>query len=116
MPIVATLQELDESQLIRILTEPKNALTRQYERMFEMENAAIEFREEALRAVARRAMDRKTGARGLRSILEGCLLDTMYELPSMEGVAKVVVDEGVVSGDTTPLMIYEGDVKQVASE
>ena len=116
MPIVATLQELDESQLIRILTEPKNALTKQYERMFDMESTAIEFRDEALRAVARRAMERKTGARGLRSILEGCLLDTMYELPSMEDVAKVVVDEGVVSGDTPPLMIYEGDVKQVASE
>ena len=104
------------TQLIRILTEPKNALTRQYERMFEMESTAIEFRDEALRAVARRAMERKTGARGLRSILEGCLLDTMYELPSMEDVAKVVVDEGVVSGDAAPLMIYEGDVKQVASE
>ena len=116
MPIVATLQELDEEQLIRILTEPKNALTRQYERMFEMERTAIEFRVEALKAVARRAMERKTGARGLRSILEGCLLDTMYELPSMGDVAKVVVDEGVVSGDTAPLMIYEGDVKQVASE
>ncbi len=116
MPIVATLQELDEAQLIRILTEPKNALTRQYERMFEMESTAIEFRDEALRAVARRAMERKTGARGLRSILEGCLLDTMYELPSMEDVTKVVVDAGVVSGDTPPLMIYEGDVKQVASE
>jgi len=94
---------------VQILTEPKNAITKQYERMFAMEGAEVEFREDALRAVARKAMDRKTGARGLRSILEHVLLDTMYDLPSMEGVHKVVVDEAAIKGETRPLIIYEGD-------
>ena len=116
LPVVATLQELDESQLVRILTEPKNAITKQYSKMFEMEGAELEFREDALRAVARKAMERKTGARGLRSILEHHLLDTMYDLPSMEDVAKVVVDEAAIQGESKPLVIYEGDKQAVASD
>ncbi|NIN39327.1 MAG: ATP-dependent Clp protease ATP-binding subunit ClpX, partial [Gammaproteobacteria bacterium] len=114
LPILATLDELDESQLVQILTEPKNALTKQYKRLFEMEGAEIEFRADALTAVARRAMERKTGARGLRSIVENVLLDTMYELPSMENVVKVVIDEGVIKGESEPLIIYEGDRQRAA--
>ncbi|MGR6035275.1 MAG: ATP-dependent Clp protease ATP-binding subunit ClpX [Candidatus Nitrosoglobus sp.] len=107
MPVIATLDELDEAALIRILTEPKNALTKQFSRLFEMENCKVEFREDALRAVAAKAMERKTGARGLRSILENVLLDTMYDLPSMDHVSKVVIDESVVNGEAEPLLIYE---------
>jgi ATP-dependent Clp protease ATP-binding subunit ClpX len=116
LPILATLDELDEEQLVQILTEPKNALTKQYARLFEMEGSEIEFREEALRAVARKAMDRKTGARGLRSIVESVLLDTMYDLPSFGNVAKVVVDDGVITGDSEPLIIFEGDKQRAASD
>ncbi|MDX1251683.1 MAG: ATP-dependent Clp protease ATP-binding subunit ClpX [Gammaproteobacteria bacterium] len=108
LPVAATLEELDEDQLVRILTEPKNAITKQYTKLFDMEGCEIEFREDALRAIARKAMERKTGARGLRSIIEQVLLDTMYELPSMENVTKVVVDAGVISGESPPLMIFEG--------
>lgn len=107
MPVVATLDELDEAALIRILTEPKNALTKQFSRLFEMESCKVEFREDALRAVAYKAMERKTGARGLRSILENVLLDTMYDLPSIDQVSKVVIDESVVKGEAEPLLIYE---------
>ena len=107
LPVHATLEELDEEALIQILTEPKNALLKQYAKLFEMEDVDLEFREEALRAVARKAMKRKTGARGLRSILEQTLLDTMYDIPSLEGVNKVVVDEGVIDGDAEPLLIYK---------
>jgi ATP-dependent Clp protease ATP-binding subunit ClpX len=109
LPVVATLDELDEDALVRILVEPKNALTKQYHRLFEMEGAELEFREDALRALARKAMLRKTGARGLRTILETVLLDTMYELPSMENVSKVVVDETVVNGENKPYIMYESD-------
>jgi ATP-dependent Clp protease ATP-binding subunit ClpX len=109
LPVVATLEELDEDALVRILVEPKNALTKQYRRLFEMESAELEFREDALRALARKAMARKTGARGLRTILETVLLDTMYELPSMENVSKVVVDESVVNGENKPYIMYESD-------
>ena len=117
LPVVATLDELDEDQLITILVEPKNALTKQYERMFDMENCEIEFRDDALRSVARKAMERKTGARGLRSIMENVLLDTMYDLPSTDGVAKVVIDVGVINGESKPLMIYEGgELPKVASD
>ena len=117
LPVVATLDELDEDQLITILVEPKNALTKQYERMFDMENCEIEFRDDALRSVARKAMERKTGARGLRSIMENVLLDTMYDLPSTDGVAKVVIDVGVINGESKPLMIYEGgELLKVASD
>ena len=120
LPVVATLDELDEAALISILVEPKNALTKQYRRLFEMEGAELEFREDALRAIALRAMERKTGARGLRTILEGILLDTMYELPSLRNARKVVVDAAVVTGETRPYIIYEsgesGPVQAVAEE
>jgi len=107
LPVVATLEELYEDSLICILTEPKNAITKQYSRLFEMEGCEVEFREEALRAVARKAMDRKTGARGLRSILENALLDIMYDLPSLDNVTKVVIDDGVINGTSEPLLIYD---------
>jgi ATP-dependent Clp protease ATP-binding subunit ClpX len=107
LPIVATLEELDESALVSILTEPKNALTKQYRKLFEMEGVEIEFREGALKKMAEKAMERKTGARGLRSILEQVLLETMYDLPSLEDVSKVVIDETVVLGDSEPLLIFE---------
>ncbi len=116
LPVVATLSELDEDALVRILTEPKNAITKQYIKLFEMEGVELEFREDALRAVARKAMERKTGARGLRTILEHVLLDTMYDLPSNEDVVKVVVDEAVINGDAQPYLIYKGgDLQQAAS-
>ncbi len=108
LPVIATLDELDEEALVRVLTEPKNAVTKQYARLFELEDCELEFREDALRAIARKAMQRKTGARGLRSILENVLLDIMYELPSMENVQKVVIDEDVIEGRSKPLLIYEG--------
>jgi ATP-dependent Clp protease ATP-binding subunit ClpX len=107
LPIVTTLEELDEKALVSILTEPKNALTKQYRKLFEMEGVDIEFRESALKRVAEKAMERKTGARGLRSILEHVLLDTMYDLPSLEEVSKVVIDESVVNGESEPLLIFE---------
>ena len=116
LPILATLDELDEGQLMQILTEPKNALVKQYKRMFAMEGCEVEFRVEALKAVAKKAMERKTGARGLRSIVEGTLLDTMYDLPSMNNVSKVVIDGSVISGDSNPLVIYEGDRKRAVSD
>ncbi|MBN3561346.1 ATP-dependent Clp protease ATP-binding subunit ClpX [Aliamphritea spongicola] len=107
LPMLATLAELDEDALIQILTEPKNSLTKQYGALFEMEGAELDFRESALHAVAQKALARKTGARGLRSILEETLLDTMYSLPSQENVSKVVIDEGVITGESEPMMIYE---------
>lgn len=106
LPVVATLSELDESQLISILTEPKNALIKQYKHLFQMEGVEVEFRDSALRLVAKQAMERKTGARGLRSILENVLLDTMYELPSQANVSKVVIDDSVILGESEPLIIY----------
>ncbi|MCW8853504.1 MAG: ATP-dependent Clp protease ATP-binding subunit ClpX [Gammaproteobacteria bacterium] len=116
LPVVATLEELDEDALITILTQPKNALTKQYQKMFEMEDCELEFREDALRAVAKKAMERKTGARGLRTILETTLLETMYDLPSTENVTKVVMDEAVIQGDAKPYLVYEsGDNKKSAS-
>ncbi len=116
LPVVATLHELDESALMQILVEPKNAITKQFARLFEMEDCEIEFREEALRAIARKAMERKTGARGLRTLLEQVLLDTMYDLPSMENVAKVVVDEAAINGDIQPYIIYQqAEPRRVAS-
>jgi len=115
LPVIATLEELDEDALVQILTEPKNALTKQYAKMFEMEGCELEIREDALRAVARKAMERKTGARGLRSILEHVLLEPMYDLPSMEGVEKVVIDESVITGEGEPLFIYEGSEPRAAS-
>ncbi len=115
LPVVATLQELDEDALVQILTEPKNAITKQFSKLFEMEGVEIEFREDALRAVSRKAMDRKTGARGLRTILEQVLLDTMYELPSMEDVTKVVVDEPVILGESKPYFLIDGAEKRRAA-
>jgi ATP-dependent Clp protease ATP-binding subunit ClpX len=109
LPVVATLEELDEGALVQILLEPKNALTKQYRKLFEMEGVDLEFREDALTAVAKRAMERKTGARGLRTILESVLLDTMYDLPSATNAKKVVVDESVVTGETKPYVIYESE-------
>ncbi|XKE47268.1 ATP-dependent Clp protease ATP-binding subunit ClpX [Halomonas organivorans] len=106
LPVIATLTELTEDALIQILTEPKNSLIKQYGRLFDMEGVELDFREDALRAVARKAMARKTGARGLRSILESVLLDTMYEIPSLEGVSKVVIDASVIAGESEPLLIY----------
>ncbi|MCF6235384.1 MAG: ATP-dependent Clp protease ATP-binding subunit ClpX [Gammaproteobacteria bacterium] len=114
LPVLATLEELDEEALIRILTEPNNALIKQYSRLFEMENAELEFREDALKAIASKAMERKTGARGLRSILERVLLDTMYDLPSMDNVSKVVIDEGVINSETEPLLIFDGGEQKQA--
>ncbi len=108
LPVIATLDELDDTALVRVLTEPKNAITKQYLRLFELEGADIEFREEALLAIAQKAMDRKTGARGLRSILEHVLLDIMYELPSMNDVSKVIIDADTISGKSEPLLMYEG--------
>ncbi len=107
LPVVATLRELDEKALVRILVEPKNALIKQYQQLFIMEGAELDIREEALRAIARRAMGRKTGARGLRTILESTLLNSMYELPSLENVSKVVVDESVIDGESEPFILYE---------
>jgi len=107
LPVVATLEELDEDALVEILVEPKNALTKQYQKLFDMEGVELELRDDALRAVATRAMARKTGARGLRTILENVLLDTMYDLPSMTNATKVVVDEAVVTGETEPYIVYE---------
>ncbi len=107
LPMVATLSELDEEALIQILTEPKNSLVKQYQALFEMEGVEVDFREEALKAVAAKALERRTGARGLRSILEATLLDIMYQLPSLDNVAKVVIDEGVINGTSEPILIYE---------
>jgi ATP-dependent Clp protease ATP-binding subunit ClpX len=116
LPVVATLEELDEAALIKILTEPKNAIVKQFKRMFEMEGVELEFRTEALGAVARKALKRKTGARGLRTILEQVLLDTMYELPSLEHVSKVVVDDAVINGNAEPYLIYRGMQSRAVSE
>ncbi len=115
LPVVATLSELDEDALVEILKEPKNALVKQYQKLFEMESVHLEFRDSALRAVARKAMERKTGARGLRSILEGILLDTMYVIPSQENVEKVVIDDKVVNGDSDPLVIYSSKAEKTLS-
>ena len=115
LPVVATLNELSEDALIQILKEPKNALTKQYQALFNLEGVELEFRDEALDAIAKKAMARKTGARGLRSIVEAALLDTMYDLPSMEDVEKVVIDESVIGGQTKPLLIYGKPEAQQAS-
>jgi len=116
LPVVATLDELDEAALVSILVDPRNALTKQYRKLFEMEGCELEFREDALRAIAQKAMERKTGARGLRTILEGVLLDTMYDLPSMSNARKVVVDEAVILGETRPYIIYESDDASAARQ
>ncbi len=107
LPVIATLDELDSRALVQILTEPRNSLTKQYAKLFEMEGVEIDFRSDALEAVAQKAMDRKTGARGLRSIMENVLLETMFKIPSEDGVSKVVVDESVIKGESEPLLVYE---------
>jgi ATP-dependent Clp protease ATP-binding subunit ClpX len=106
LPVIATLEDLDEAALVQILTEPKNAMVKQYQRLFEMEGVKLSFAEEAVKSIARRAIERKTGARGLRSIMEAILLDTMYDLPGMEGVEEVMISREVVDGDAKPLLIY----------
>ncbi len=117
LPVIATLEELDEAALVRILSEPRNALIKQYGKLFEMEDVELEFRPDALQAVAKRALERKTGARGLRSILEETLLDTMFEIPSVENVEKVVIDESVIKGESQPMLIYSSDdLPKVSSE
>jgi ATP-dependent Clp protease ATP-binding subunit ClpX len=116
LAVVATLDELDEDALIQILTEPKNALLKQYQKLFTMEGVELEIRSEALRAVAKRALARRTGARGLRSILEQALLDTMFDLPSRSNVRKVVIDENtIVNAEQSPLLIYSDQPKVAGS-
>jgi ATP-dependent Clp protease ATP-binding subunit ClpX len=116
LPVIATLDELDADALVRILKEPKNAYTKQYSKLFEMEDVEIDFREDALVAIASKAMERKTGARGLRSILEAVLLEIMYEIPSESSVTKVIIDENVINGVSDPILIYETqDPQQKAS-
>jgi ATP-dependent Clp protease ATP-binding subunit ClpX len=115
LPVVATLEELDEVALVKILIEPKNALVKQYRKLFEMEDCDLDIQPDALKLIARRAIERKTGARGLRTILENVLLDTMYELPSDDLVTKVVVDENVVRGQNPPYRVYRKEEKQCAS-
>ncbi|HWH49890.1 MAG TPA: ATP-dependent Clp protease ATP-binding subunit ClpX [Burkholderiales bacterium] len=115
LPVVATLDELDQAALIQILTEPKNALLKQYQRMFSMEGVELEVRSEALKAVALKALARRTGARGLRSILEHVLLDIMYDLPSLNNVEKVVVDEGMITGEARPILLYSDQPKVAGS-
>jgi ATP-dependent Clp protease ATP-binding subunit ClpX len=116
LPVIATLDELDEAALIQILTQPKNALIKQYKHLFEMEGAELEFRDDSLSAIARKSMERKTGARGLRTIVENVLLDTMYELPSNDKISKVVIDESVILGNSEPILVYEAEQKLVASD
>lgn len=116
LPVVATLTELSEEALIQILQEPKNALTKQYQALFSLEGTELEFREEALKAIAKKAMARKTGARGLRSIVEAALLNTMYDLPSMSDVEKVVVDENVINEQSEPLLIYSKPDAQASGD
>ena len=115
LPVVATLEDLDEAALVEILTKPKNALVKQYQRLFEMEDVSLEFTDDALRAIAQKAIARKTGARGLRSIMEGILLDPMYDLPSLESVEKMVINKEVVEGPAQPLYIYAERLEDVGS-
>ncbi|MFT4926846.1 MAG: ATP-dependent Clp protease ATP-binding subunit ClpX [Phenylobacterium sp.] len=115
LPVVATLTELDLDALVQILSEPKNAITKQYNALLLMDGVELEFRDDALAAIAAKAMERKTGARGLRSIVEHILLDTMYELPSMEDVTKVVIDEGVIKGESDPILIYQSNISDKAA-
>ena len=108
LAVTAVLEDLDEDALVRILTEPQNSLVKQYRYMFDIENVELEFRENALRAIARKALSHNTGARGLRTIIENILLDTMYDLPSREDIERVVLDQSVVNGDNRPFLIYGG--------
>ena len=112
VPVIATLDQLDEAALVDILVRPRNALTKQYQKLFDMEGVELEFREDALRAIARKAMQRKTGARGLRTILENVLLDTMYDLPGLKNVGKVVVDEAVIGGEGAIEEAFSGEDRE----
>ena len=116
LPVIATLEELDEQALIQILTQPKNALLKQYQHLFEMEGAELEFRDDSLSAIAKKSMERKTGARGLRTIVENVLLDTMYELPSNDKITKVVIDEAVIHGQSDPILVYEAESPKRAAQ
>lgn len=116
LPMIATLDELDEDALVKILTEPKNALIKQFQKMFELEGAELEVRKDALIEIAHLAIERKTGARGLRSILEQLLLDTMYDLPSLKNVEKVVINKAVIQGKKSPLLVYKEESKKASSE
>ena len=111
LPVVATLGELTEDALVQILTEPRNALLKQYQKLFLMDGVELEIRPDALRAIARKALERKTGARGLRSIVEHALIDTMFDLPNLDGVAKVVVDDHIVEEGARPLLVYREQAK-----
>ena len=115
LPVIATLTDLDEDALVTILSEPKNALVKQYQRLFELEDAHLKFTDDALTAIAKRAIERKTGARGLRSIMEDILLNTMFELPGLENVAEVVVNEEAVRRDSEPLIVYADTVDEPAT-
>ena len=116
LPVVATLEELDQEALVQILQEPKNALIKQYQRLFEIEEVELEFREEAIEAIAELAMKRKTGARGLRTVLEKTLLDTMFDIPSTEDVKRVIVDEAAVKGDSKPFLVYDSESKKASKK
>ena len=116
LPVIASLEELNEDALIQILTEPKNALTKQYQKLFDMEGVHLEFSQTALVATAKKAMERKTGARGLRSIMENALLETMYDLPSIDGISKVVVEEHTITDDAKPLLVYKSESSSVTNE
>ena len=114
--MVATLEDLDVPALVKILTEPKNALVKQYQKLFEMEEVKLGFTDDALVSVAKKAIERKTGARGLRSILEGILLDTMFDLPGMQGVDEVMIDKDVVDGRKEPIRVYAENAKKKAGD
>ena len=115
VPVLATLEDLDEDTLVKILTEPKNALVKQYQRLFEMEDVQLTFSEESLSVISRRAIERKTGARGLRSIMEGILLETMFELPGFKGIEEIVISPEVVEGSARPLRIYSERAEEIES-
>ena len=112
LPVIATLEDLDEEALVRILTEPKNALTKQYKSLFDMDGVNLDFRDDALKAIARKAIERKTGARGLRSILENILMNPMFEIPTATNIQDVVINEDVVTGNTPPLMVHTPNAKE----
>ena len=115
LPMIATLDELDLDALVRIIREPKNSLTKQYAKLFEMEDVEIQFRDDALEAISKKAQERKTGARGLRSIMEAVLLDTMFKIPSLDKVSKVIIDSAVIEGMSEPLLMYENIDQQEQS-
>ena len=115
MPILATLEDLDQKSLVKILKEPKNSLIKQYKRLFEFENVKLVFKDEAISEIALKAISKKTGARGLRSIIESLLLKTMFNLPTMEDVAEIIVDQSVVKNNTEPLVIYNKNKKSTAA-